>query len=77
PVINASNLGFCIEVDQRGFLRPRDGAGSGTAQCDIGAVEFTPGFDDLIFGDGFESGTTGRWSEVIGLGSRFPIHGDP
>ncbi|MEM1180892.1 MAG: choice-of-anchor Q domain-containing protein [Acidobacteriota bacterium] len=67
PVINASAPGLCIDVDQRDFPRPQDGLGTGTPTCDIGAVEFTPGIDDVIFGDGFESGTIGRWSEVIGL----------
>lgn len=30
----------CPETDQRGFTRPVDGDGDGTANCDIGAFEF-------------------------------------
>jgi len=32
-----------LGTDQRGITRPRDGDGSGTSECDIGAVEILPG----------------------------------
>jgi hypothetical protein len=47
-----------LEVDQRGSTRHADGDGSGTARCDIGAVELLA---TLIFSDGFESGDTSAW----------------
>lgn len=39
PAINAGDDGLCPAVDQRGISRPQDGNGSGSAHCDIGAVE--------------------------------------
>ena len=33
------NLGALLATDQRGFLRPADGDGNGTARCDIGTYE--------------------------------------
>jgi hypothetical protein len=39
PAIDAGNNGQCRPVDQRGFTRPVDGDGDGTAVCDLGAVE--------------------------------------
>ncbi len=41
----------CGQVDQNGVTRPIDGDGSGTATCDLGAVEYA---GDLIFVDDFE-----------------------
>ena len=43
----------CPPVDQRRVTRPKDGNGSGTAECDIGAYEFTPDSDN----DGVPDGT--------------------
>jgi len=50
-----------LTTDQRGYPRPSDGDSSGTDECDIGAYEYTT----LIFGDGFESGDTTRWSHTV------------
>ncbi|MCB8943193.1 MAG: beta-propeller fold lactonase family protein [Ardenticatenaceae bacterium] len=52
PAIDAGSNAVCAaspvgNVDQRGEIRPSDGSGNGTAQCDIGAVEndgASPGF---------------------------------
>ncbi|REJ74508.1 MAG: right-handed parallel beta-helix repeat-containing protein [Acidobacteria bacterium] len=50
-------------VDQRGFPRPSDGDGDGTAACDKGAWEKPAGPDpNLIFLDGFESGDFSAWT---------------
>ena len=52
------NLGALLTTDQRGFRRTVDGNRDGTAQCDIGAVEFGSGtgvrfYSDVDFdGDG-------------------------
>ena len=52
------NLGALLLKDQRGFRRTLDGNRDGTAQCDIGAVEFGSGagvtfnFDVDFDGDG-------------------------
>ncbi|MEM1181802.1 MAG: choice-of-anchor Q domain-containing protein [Acidobacteriota bacterium] len=63
PVIDAAGTAFCIELDQRDAPRPSDGDGSGVAECDIGAVEFTAETDGgLVFVDGFESGDVSSWS---------------
>jgi hypothetical protein len=35
-------LGPCPTTDQRGVDRPEDGDLSGTAECDVGAVEYVP-----------------------------------
>ncbi len=42
----------CMATDQRGFPRPVDGDGDGSAGCDVGAVEIS--IDDTIFVDAFE-----------------------
>jgi CSLREA domain-containing protein len=39
PAIDAGDNSDCPATDQRGFLRPMDGDGDGTATCDIGAFE--------------------------------------
>lgn len=40
PAIDAGSNTGCPSTDQRGFLRPTDGNGDGSAICDIGAYEF-------------------------------------
>ncbi len=44
PAIDRGSNGACQAVDQRGFARPVDGDGNGTATCDIGAVEVVAAF---------------------------------
>ncbi|THD14569.1 hypothetical protein B1808_03230, partial [Pseudofulvimonas gallinarii] len=41
-----------ITSDARGHLRPVSSTGSGTAHCDVGAVEWNPAFDDYLFKHG-------------------------
>lgn len=47
-------------TDQRGMPRPQGAA------CDVGATEFFAPCDGPFFSDGFETGTTGRWSLTLG-----------
>ena len=53
----------CPSLDQRGLSRPRDGGGSATAVCDIGAVELAAA--DEIFVETLDSGFTTAWSDVV------------
>lgn len=39
PAVDAANDANCEAFDQRGFTRPADGDGDGTANCDMGAFE--------------------------------------
>jgi CSLREA domain-containing protein len=39
PAIDTANITYCAQYDQREILRPIDGDGNGTAQCDVGAYE--------------------------------------
>lgn len=59
PAIDMVWATYCEDTDQRGFDRPVDGDGNGSANCDIGAFEILA--DLPIFSDGFESGNTWRW----------------
>jgi hypothetical protein len=38
-LIDSADMGFCLAEDQVGTARPLDGNSSGTAECDIGAIE--------------------------------------
>jgi len=40
PAIDAGNNLTCAAADQRGYARPADGDGNGTAVCDMGAYEY-------------------------------------
>jgi hypothetical protein len=51
-VIDSGDDSLCVEFDQRGRIRPKDG--DGTATFDIGAVEVGADFG-FIFTDGFEN----------------------
>ncbi len=53
PALGGGNDTYCLAEDQRGF--PRTGY-----LCETGAVERQ--VDDLLFGDGLESGTLSSWS---------------
>ena len=46
-----------LDADQRGYMRPN--------RCDRGAFELGAFASDLIFLDGFESGSTSQWSGVL------------
>lgn len=51
PAIDFVPNAACIfNEDQAGSLRPIDGDGDGTADCDVGAVEYS----DIIFENGFD-----------------------
>lgn len=58
PALNSGNNTFCAPVDQRSAPR-NDGA------CDVGAYEYGALPPDLVFMDGFESGTVSRWSASV------------
>ena len=49
PAIDAGSMADCVSTDQRGFYRPIDGNGDGVLGCDIGAFEFDPAMDGLMF----------------------------
>ena len=40
PAIDAGSPTVCPATDQRGYVRPIDGNGDGTARCDMGAYEY-------------------------------------
>jgi hypothetical protein len=49
PAIDGGNpagcldaAGYVLTIDQRGFPRPLDGNGDGSAVCDVGAYEYDP-----------------------------------
>ena len=57
----AIDSGVCVGglvLDQRGVARPQGVA------CDIGADEYIPTACWALFLDGFEGGTSARWSDV-------------
>ncbi len=63
PAIDTGDPAGCVSydgeplpADQRNYLRPN--------RCDRGAFEFGAIAPGHIFADGFETGTTGRWSVV-------------
>lgn len=52
PAIDAVTGSCLLTADQRDMARPVDGDFSGTAECDIGAIEAV--IPDMIFEDGFD-----------------------
>lgn len=64
PAIDAGSCGGLGGVDARGLGRPQDLAATANADdgCDIGAYEL---LNPNIFSDGFESGNTFFWAEVV------------
>lgn len=49
PAIDAGTDVGCPTQDQRGKSRPTNGNGSGSAACDIGAIEFDPTIDGKTY----------------------------
>ncbi|MGQ0620952.1 MAG: Calx-beta domain-containing protein [Panacagrimonas sp.] len=74
PAIDAA--GACTGTDQRGIVRPKDGNGSGTAECDIGAFEIGVNSADLAI-----TKTAAQSTAVMGDNLRFTLavsnNGDP
>jgi hypothetical protein len=65
PLVDNPNAdAHCQYEDQRGVLRPQDGGGAVVA-CDVGAVERKLGDYTHYWGDDFESGSTGNWSQTF------------
>ena len=78
PAIDSGSPTVCPATDQRGYLRPIDGNGDGTARCDMGAYEYgsylpyynylplilkpSATIPDPILNGNFEDGKTG-WTE--------------
>lgn len=54
PLIDSGSDLLCLGSDQRGISRPQDGDGSGSPQCDKGAVEVVMTIGDAVFANGFE-----------------------
>ena len=49
PAIDAVYEDYCLPTDQRGISRPLDGNGDDVLGCDIGAFEFNPAMDGMMF----------------------------
>jgi hypothetical protein len=54
PAIDTGDNGTCLSADQRGYSRPFDGDGDGTATCDMGAFEY--GFGSKVVTNPNDSG---------------------
>jgi len=54
PARDQGLTSHCAAADQRGFMRPTDGDGDGSAACDSGAYEAEAVPLDIIFSSGFE-----------------------
>lgn len=61
PGIDEGDGTLGIVTDQREWTRPADGDGDGDAEVDIGAYEH----EEVLFVDGFETGSTDAWSDVV------------
>ncbi len=61
PGIDEGDGTLGIVTDQREWIRPADGDGDGDAEVDIGAYEL----EEVLFADGFETGSTDAWSDVV------------
>ncbi len=73
PALDSGDPLWCAAHDQRGLSRPQDGDSDGTAICDRGAIEMAP---TLRFHDGFEDGTSSRWSTTEPQGTLALRHAD-
>jgi len=68
PAIDTGNpdSNVCPTTDQRGFPRPLDGDGNGTATCDIGAYEYMD-YGPVMFAKPGASGDCSSWSSACEL----------
>ena len=65
PLVDAADSSLCLVGDQLGTARPIDGDASGTAECDLGSIEFVPEPSLVTL---LASGVLGFWR----LGRRSP-----
>ena len=68
PAIDSARNDACPTTDQRHRLRPSDGDGNGSANCDIGSIEFFPVVNGLI-----EEDKSKRWWKF----DQLPVPGGP